>query len=119
RLQPVAIEESNLAGVLERGIIPALKRAKIQAEGQYAEAGLDFGAPLDPFRRTLSPSDFGFHNARRRADRSLIFYDFEYFGWDDPVKPVCDFVLHPGMTISDAQRRGFVSGAAEIYGADE
>jgi hypothetical protein len=119
RLQQVAIEEPNLAVVLTGAIVPALKKAKVQAEAQYTEAGLNFAAPIDPTRRTLSPSDFGFHNARRRADRSLIFYDFEYFGWDDPVKPVCDFVLHPGMTMSEAQRGRFVAGAAEIYGTDE
>ncbi len=119
RLQTVATEQPNLCAVLARGILPAFEKAKVRAEGQYNEAGLNFAAPIDPSRRTLSPSDFGFHNARRRADRSLIFYDFEYFGWDDPVKPVSDFVLHPGMTMSEAQRRGFIAGAAEIYGADE
>ena len=50
--------------------------------------------------RTLSPSDFGFHNALRRPDGTLCFLDFEYFGWDDPVKLVSDFLLHPGMTLS-------------------
>ena len=58
-------------------------------------------------RRTLSPSDFGFHNAIRRRDGSLAFVDFEYFGWDDPAKTVVDFLLHPGMTLSEALKRRF------------
>ncbi len=39
----------------------------------------------------LSPSDFGFHNAIL-DDRGLLrFIDFEYAGWDDPAKMICDF----------------------------
>jgi thiamine kinase-like enzyme len=57
--------------------------------------------------RMLSPSDFGFHNALRRPDGSLVFLDFEYFGWDDPAKLVCDFLLHPAMDLSDELKRRF------------
>lgn len=47
--------------------------------------------PLTEAEYCLSPSDFGFHNALRRADGGLTFFDFEYAGWDDPAKLVCDF----------------------------
>ncbi|MBI4179187.1 aminoglycoside phosphotransferase family protein [bacterium] len=47
-----------------------------------------------PFRR-LSPSDFGFHNALVMEDGRLAFIDFEYAGWDDPAKLVCDFFGQP------------------------
>jgi hypothetical protein len=60
--------------------------------------------------RVLSPSDFGFHNALRRPDGSLVFLDFEYFGWDDPAKLVCDFLLHPAMNLSDELKRRFYRG---------
>jgi thiamine kinase-like enzyme len=72
--------------------------------------------PLDPdaallnAERILSPSDFGFHNALRRQDGQLAFVDFEYFGWDDVVKTLWDFCLHPGMMLTDAQKRMFVDG---------
>jgi Ser/Thr protein kinase RdoA (MazF antagonist) len=39
----------------------------------------------------LSPSDFGFHNALIGKDNSIRFIDFEYAGWDDPAKLICDF----------------------------
>ena len=39
----------------------------------------------------LSPSDFGFHNAILTPIGRLRFIDFEYAGWDDPAKMVCDF----------------------------
>lgn len=60
--------------------------------------------------RTLSPSDFGFHNALRRTDGSLVFLDFEYFGWDDPAKMVSDFLLHPAMELSEDLKRRFWRG---------
>jgi hypothetical protein len=48
--------------------------------------------------RCLSPSDFGFHNAILE-DRTgkLRFIDFEYAGWDDPAKLVCDFFCQPKL----------------------
>ena len=45
--------------------------------------------------RCLSPSDFGFHNALREPDGRLRFLDFEFAGWDDPAKLVCDFANQP------------------------
>jgi hypothetical protein len=68
-------------------------------------------------KRTLSPSDFGFHNALRRDGR-LVFLDFEYFGWDDPVKLTVDFVLHPGMDLTSADTKEWLEGVAAIYGRD-
>ncbi|MBC8182545.1 aminoglycoside phosphotransferase family protein [candidate division KSB1 bacterium] len=50
-------------------------------------------------KQTLSPSDFGFHNVIRRGDGKIIFIDFDYFGWDDPVKLTADFIWHPGMEL--------------------
>ncbi len=57
--------------------------------------------------RTLSPSDFGFHNSIRNASGQLFFVDFEYFGWDDPAKTVSDFILHPAMGLMEDQKRVF------------
>ncbi|MBI5882657.1 MAG: aminoglycoside phosphotransferase family protein [Elusimicrobia bacterium] len=60
----------------------------------YRRAGLDPSAALPRHDRRISPSDFGFHNALL-ADDKLCFLDFEYAGWDDPAKMVCDFFLQP------------------------
>lgn len=57
--------------------------------------GLDDGLPES--YRCLSPSDFGFHNAIVTASGQLRFIDFEYAGWDDPAKLVCDFYLQPQL----------------------
>lgn len=57
-------------------------------------------AELSPAARVLSPSDFGFHNALRRPDGSLAFLDFEYAGWDDPAKLVCDLFCQPEVPVA-------------------
>jgi hypothetical protein len=48
----------------------------------------------------VSPSDFGFHNALRKADGRLCFFDFEHAGMDDPAKLVCDFVVRPDSGVT-------------------
>jgi hypothetical protein len=118
RLERPAADQPALAALLTEEMAPVFAQARAQAAGRYDAAGFAFGVELPTEWRSLSPSDFGFHNAIRRRDGSLAFLDFEYFGWDDPVKPVADFLLHPGMILTDRQRRDFAAGAAAIYGAD-
>ncbi len=65
-------------------------KEKIKASGNYE---------LPQEERILSPSDFGFHNALKEGNGRIVFLDFEYFGWDDPAKLVCDFALHPAMNL--------------------
>ena len=67
--------------------------------------------------QVLSPSDFGFHNALLK-DNKLYFLDFEYFGRDDPVKLMADFVWHPGMNLSNSQKSIWLKGAFEIFKKD-
>jgi len=54
---------------------------------------------LDPIDRCVSPSDFGFHNAIR-TPQGIKFFDFEFAGWDEPVKAVADFDLQPKVPLS-------------------
>ena len=37
----------------------------------------------------------------------LTFVDFEYFGWDDPVKLTADMLLHPGTPVAAELRSRF------------
>ena len=55
----------------------------------------------------LSPSDFGFHNSLLKNNR-LFFFDFEYAGWDDPIKLICDFILNPDYKISFKNEKFFI-----------
>ena len=67
---------------------------------------------------TLSPSDFGLHNAIITPLGDIVFFDFEYFGWDDPVKLTADFCHHPGMSISVGAQRIWISQMRKIFGSD-
>jgi hypothetical protein len=46
----------------------------------------------------ISPGDFGFHNAVCISNQ-IKFIDFEFAGWDDPVKTVLDFWMQPRIHI--------------------
>jgi hypothetical protein len=100
----------RMAGWLFGSVLPA-------AAAGYQLLGQSFALPLPGCWRSLCPSDFGFHNAMR-GEAGLTFIDFEYFGWDDPVKLTCDFLLHPGMRLPETLKRRFVTIALQIYGRD-
>lgn len=63
------------------------------------ELGLALESEIALQDRRLSPSDFGFHNALLTGDNQLRFIDFEYAGWDDPAKIVCDFFCQPAVPV--------------------
>jgi hypothetical protein len=86
------------------------------AGGLLRQHGLGHGQELEPAARTLSPSDFGFHNVLRTPDGRLVFVDFEYFGWDDPAKMVSDFLLHPGMALGRPLRGRFLNRVLAGFG---
>jgi len=62
--------------------------------------GLSYNNELTGLKRAINPSDFGFHNALLTPMNEIVFLDFEYFGWDDPVKMISDGMWHPGMQLS-------------------
>lgn len=69
--------------------------------GAMAHANrIDVGgtSPIGGAERCLSPSDFGFHNALGEDGR-ITFLDFEYAGWDDPAKTVCDFFCQVAVPV--------------------
>lgn len=113
----------------------ASRLARLYAEGRQGPHGEDLGRFLDrelrpflarlrldpalsaprPRAATLSPSDFGFHNALRLPDGGTAFVDFEYFGRDDPAKLIADFLLHPASALSAAQGRCFAGAMLEMF----
>jgi hypothetical protein len=62
--------------------------------------------PLPNIDRIISPSDFGFHNVLENHGE-LFFLDFEYAGWDDPVKLICDFICQPELPVTQSQGQQF------------
>ena len=63
---------------------------------------------LPQSERRISPSDFGFHNVLVDRDGGLLFHDFEYAGWDDPAKLVCDFFWQPAVPVDQEHRNMFM-----------
>jgi hypothetical protein len=108
--------EEQLFEFIDKVIEPNFLSHLAEAKREMAAAGLAFEAELPQQWRSLVPSDFGFHNSLRRADGSLAFLDFEYFGWDDPVKLTADIMLHPGRTLAGPQRLRFRQAAEGVYG---
>ena len=71
--------------------------------------------PIGPADECLSPSDFGFHNAILAADGRLRFLDFEYAGWDDPAKVVCDFFCQPALPVPVSLAESFREQVANCF----
>lgn len=59
----------------------------------------DTAVSLTLTERCVSPSDFGFHNAILERNNRVRFLDFEYAGWDDPAKLICDFFCQPSVPV--------------------
>jgi hypothetical protein len=117
RLAGVAEAESALAEFLDQIADWLLGTVLPGLTADYRRFGMSFARPLPNRLRSLCPSDFGFHNTLR-GTTGLTFVDFEYFGWDDPVKLTCDFLLHPGMRLPEQLKRRFAAAALRIYGTD-
>lgn len=118
RLAEAGRKAPQLAAFLDKEMTVAADTLTAMAKARYAGIGLAWEADLEEGRRTLSPSDFGFHNALRRPDGTLAFLDFEYFGWDDPAKLACDVLLHPGMDLPAGLKLRFLDGVRTLFGGD-
>jgi hypothetical protein len=103
---------AEMRDFLQERFQPAWERVKVLNQ---AEMGSAFEASLSRDERTLSPSDFGLHNAIRTPEGTLVFLDFEYFGWDDPAKTISDFLLHPAMTLDEPLKRRFLEAMMGAY----
>jgi len=105
----------HLYEFLDDHLIPTLEEIATWAKTKSDRACISFAAEISLAERTLSPSDFGLHNALKRENGNLVFLDFEYFGWDDPAKMIVDMLLHPAMTLTDTLKRQFVSGILSAF----
>lgn len=112
-LASVAQQEPELNCFLHEELSSALKIARNHAHGPNHDTR------LPRHKQSLIPADFGFHNAIKTACNELFFIDFEYFGWDDPVRLTADFLLHPGTELDAKNQNRFRQGMIEIFKADE
>jgi Phosphotransferase enzyme family len=129
------------ASVLVHGELgPLWRRVRCGVMLACTRLGLAIDRPVAKEDRRLSPSDFGFHNTIVRGPQSrtsaiggvpnregmrlgapdptptrrLVFIDFEYAGWDDPAKLVCDFFCQPAAPVP----MDYYDPFAELIAAD-
>lgn len=114
RLRTLEEGAPALRGFLREELVPAWQDLLAECRRACQRLGVPFDQDLAAGERTLSPSDFGFHNALRRHGE-LVFLDFEYFGWDDPAKMVADLLLHPGMDLAMPLRLRLAEGVLEGF----
>jgi thiamine kinase-like enzyme len=103
QLQPVNKLEKEVQEFVVSKLIPKWLQLNRNIEVEMAK--LDNG--ISSSGRIISPSDFGFHNILENQGQ-LYFLDFEYAGWDDPVKLICDFICQPELAVSQSQGEQFL-----------
>ena len=108
RLRAVAENNSTLEHFLTNRFSPIFDRAQAEAKAAYHQSQMDSSTELNEAYRSLIPADFGFHNSLRDESGRLYFFDFDYFGWDDPVKLLADILWHPKMALTQDQRQNQV-----------
>ena len=101
-----AVTDAAVSRFVRDELLPAARHVLQAVHRQLGEATV---AERD---RRVSPSDFGFHNALRQPDGRLRFIDFEYAGWDDPAKLVCDFFCQPAVPVPPEHWDRFVGAVA-------
>jgi hypothetical protein len=123
RMQAIVTQtetERAAAALVRDQLEPAWRQIRKSIRDRASDkSGWKFDVTLDESERCLSPSDFGFHNAFLAADDQLCFFDFEYAGWDDPAKLICDFFCQPELPVATEHWDLFASTLAESLGADK
>ncbi len=122
RVQNIAANTEHHRAALElvdAVIAPALARAVKQLQDWASKSNLAMNAELSMQQRCVSPSDFGFHNALVRENGELGFFDFEYAGWDDPAKLLCDFYCQPQVPAPRETWQRFADVTAALAGDTE
>ncbi len=84
---------------VKQKLLLAWKEVQEKIIKEIKSIGIKIDDPLAPTNRCISPSDFGFHNAIVTNGEKIKFIDFEYAGWDDPAKTVCDFFCQPKIPV--------------------
>lgn len=111
-VRPESAVDREAAAFVAQSLTATWRQVTARVQDRTAAAGLSLDEPLAPDDRCLSPSDFGFHNALADGDDRLRFLDFEYAGWDDPAKLVCDFFCQPETPVSLEHWETVVEAAA-------
>ncbi len=111
-IEPADAVDSDARRFVGEELMPLWAAMRDHVERQLDRIGAT-DTPLPAAQRCLSPSDFGFHNALRGPDGRWVFFDFEYAGWDDPAKLVCDFFCQVQVPVAPAFFDAFAAGVVD------
>ena len=114
RLATIA-PESDLHREAQKLVASRLMPAWNGVRAAVAASSQPLAAQLPTAARVLSPSDFGFHNCLVTGS-GLKFIDFEYAGWDDPAKTVCDFFCQPAVPVPREHFERFLAAVISATG---
>ena len=106
--------DAQAARFVREKLQPAYREVRARALARAGSGAAPWAGPLAVADRVISPSDFGFHNALRGEGGRLAFLDFEYAGWDDPAKLVCDFFYQPAVPAPGPCFDEFTRGVAAL-----
>ena len=98
KILPVSSIQYDVSSFVKSSLVKSLEKITNDITKQYSDGKLKQSLALES--RILSPSDFGFQNTLIKSN-TLFFLDFEYAGWDDPAKLICDFGCNPEIPIKD------------------
>jgi hypothetical protein len=98
-IRETTVLDREAAGFVREHLVPIWRKVLCSFEGEVESRDLSLQEILSRSETCLSPSDFGFHNAILPPGGRLRFIDFEYAGWDDPAKLVCDFFCQPEVPV--------------------
>lgn len=110
-VRPAQDTDRQAADFIGNRLTPAWKVIAARVESEARNLPPAVSRPLDEAARCVSPSDFGFHNVLVTPGGELRFIDFEYAGWDDPAKMVCDFFCQVEAPVPFENFDRFAEGA--------
>ncbi len=118
RIKPVTPVHRLAIRFVSSKLVPTWAEIKNGVRRGARDEKVSVAAVLPQKLRCLSPSDFGFHNAILTPKNRLRFVDFEYAGWDDPAKGICDFILQPRLPFPKKFSSDFLKPLRRYFQAD-
>ena len=111
--------EPHVVDFIRSELRPAWDRIKSEFGKETQKLGTIMDEVIGLEERCISPSDFGFHNAIMESSGYVRFFDFEYAGWDDPAKLICDFFCQPKVPVPKEWNGIFVERATINFARPE
>jgi len=90
--------QNEVSSFVKSSLITSLNNITNDITEQFSNEKLQQTLPITS--RIISPSDFGFQNTLI-DNNAVYFVDFEYAGWDDPAKLICDFGSQPEIPVNE------------------